>query len=218
MFANSQSWLEASTSSALVKSFMTALGLALPIIFVILIGLVTWSIATHNWDWVRELWDGLCDWFGLIFAVVGSIFRLLPQLIILALTSLGGFWLAGQILSVWNIPWIAYASRVVIHGFSMNISLSTAFFSGLTVVLTFIGVVMAMLLIALVWLFSVSLAEEDAMFSQSPIRTLQNSWHRFIGWLKELGQKIKDFADDDDEAGKDELQVIKEYDQQHSKA
>lgn len=208
-------WLNSSHGFFLSSLAMTV-GLVLPVILIILTGLIVWSLVSHDWSWIRELYELTVG--KVIFAIrvvitgLVALFQAWLNLIFAGIGMLSA-WMAFHLVTViwssaWTKPllkWLSGSHFVipVSHPFQLGLSATSAML--VTVVLVF--VLMTIVLV----LFEISL--DDNLGHENLLATIKRNWNKICqGLVTSLNEVLAD-----DEAGKDELQVIREYDRRESK-
>lgn len=193
------------------------LGLVLPVILIVLTALTVWSLVTHDWSWIRELYGLTVG--KVIFAIrvmitgVVILFQAWLNLIFAGIGMLSA-WMAFHLvtviwLSAWTKPFLNWLS-----GSHFVISASHAFQLGLSATLSLlVTVVLVFTLMAIaVVLFEISV--DDNLGHENLLVTIKRNWNKICqGIVSSLNEALAD----DDEAGKDELQMIREYDRRESK-
>lgn len=199
-----------------LSSLAMALGLVLPVILIVLTALTVWSLVSHDWSWIRELYELTVGKF--IFAIrvvitgVVILFQAWLNLIFAGISMLSA-WMAFHLVTViwssaWTKPllkWLSGSHFVipVSHAFQLGLSATSAML--VTVVLVFILMTIALAL------FEISL--DDNLGHENLLATIKRNWNKICqGLVPSLNEALAD----DDEAGKDELQVIREYDRRES--
>ena len=193
-----------------------ALGLVLPVILIGLTVLTVWSLVSHDWSWIRELYELTVG--KVIFAIrvvitgVVILFQAWLNLIFAGISMLSA-WMAFHLVTViwssaWTKPllkWLSGSHFVipVSHAFQLGLSATLAVL--VTVVLVFILMTIALTL------FEISL--DDNLGHENLLATIKRNWNKICqGLVTSLNEALAD----DDEAGKDELQMIREYDRRES--
>lgn len=193
------------------------LGLVLPVILIVLTALTVWSLVSHDWSWIRELYELTVGKF--IFAIrvmitgVVILFQAWLNLIFAGIGMLSA-WMAFHVVtviwsSVWTKPllkWLSGSHFVipVSHAFQLGLSATSAML--VTVVLFFVLITIALVL------FEMSL--DDNLGHENLLVTVKRNWHKIC---QRVVTSLNEVLVDDDEAGKDELQMIREYDRRESK-
>lgn len=199
------------------SSLSMAVGLALPVIVIIFGVLTVCSLINHDWSWIRDLYDitigqviffvkvivtgvvgFLRAWLNLIFAVVGMLSAWMVFHVVTAIWS-----------SAWTKPllkWLSGSHFVAPVGKAFQLGLSVTSAVLVTVILVF------SLMTVTLALFEISL--DDNLGHENLLETIKRNWHKIYQGLAQLLAEA--LADDED--SKDELQVIREYDQRQSKA
>lgn len=198
------------------SSLAMALGLVLPVILIVLTALTVRSLVTHDWSWIQVFYEltvgkvifairvlitGLVAlfqaWLNLIFAGIGMLCAWMVFHVVTVIWS-----------SAWTKPFLNWLSGShfvipVSHAFQLGLSATSAML--VTVVLVFI-----LMTIALV-LFEISL--DDNLGHENLLATIKRNWTKICqGLITSLNEALAD----DDESGKDELQMIREYDRRES--
>lgn len=199
-----------------LSSLSMALGLVLPVILIGLTALTVWSLVSHDWSWILELYaltvgkvifairvviTGVVilfqSWLNLIFAVIGMLSAWMGLHLVMVIWS-----------SAWTKPllkWLSGSHFVipVSHAFQVGLSATSAIL--VTVVLVF---VLTTIVLAL---FEISL--DDNLGHENLLVTIKRNWNKiFHGVVTSLNEALAD----DNEDGKDELQMIREYDRRES--
>ena len=199
-----------------LSSLAMALGLVLPVILIVLTALTVWSLVSHDWSWIRELYELTVG--KVIFAIrvvitgVVILFQAWLNLIFAGISMLSA-WMAFHLVTViwssaWTKPllkWLSGSHFVipVSHAFQLGLSATLAVL--VTVVLVFILMTIALTL------FEISL--DDNLGRENLLATIKRNWNKICqGLVTSLNEALAD----DDEAGKDELQMIREYDRRES--
>lgn len=199
-----------------LSSLSMALGLVLPVILIGLTVLTVWSLVSHDWSWIRELYELTVG--KVIFAIrvvitgVVILFQAWLNLIFAGISMLSA-WMAFHLVTViwssaWTKPllkWLSGSHFVipVSHAFQLGLSATLAVL--VTVVLVFILMTIALTL------FEISL--DDNLGHENLLATIKRNWNKICqGLVTSLNEALAD----DDEAGKDELQMIREYDRRES--
>lgn len=200
-----------------LSSLAMALGLVLPVILIVLTALTVWSLVSHDWSWIRELYGLTVG--KVIFAIrvvitgVVGLFQAWLNLIFAGISMLSA-WMAFHLVtviwsSVWTKPllkWLSGSHFVISASHAFQLGLSATLAVLVTVVLVFILMTIALAL------FEISL--DDKLGHENLLATIKRNWNKICqGLVTSLNKALAD----DDEAGKDELQVIREYDRRESK-
>lgn len=209
-------WLNSSHGFFLSSLAMTV-GLVLPVILIVLTALTVWSLVSHDWSWIRELYELTVG--KVIFAIrvvitgVVILFQAWLNLIFAGIGMLSA-WMAFHVVAViwssaWTKPllkWLSGSHFVipVSHAFQLGLSAMSAVL--VTVVLVFVLITIALVL------FEISL--DDNLGHENLLATIKRNWTKICqGLITSLNEALAD----DDEFGKDELQMIREYDSRESK-
>lgn len=200
-----------------LSSLAMALGLVLPVILIVLTALTVWSLVSHDWSWIRDLYELTVG--KVIFAirvVITGLVALFQAWLNLIFAGIGmlSVWMAFHLVTViwssaWTKPllkWLSGSHFVipVSHAFQLGLSATSAML--VTVVLVF--VLMTIVLV----LFEISL--DDNLGHENLLATIKRNWTKIC---RGLVASLNEVLADDDEAGKDELQMIREYDRRKSK-
>lgn len=193
------------------------LGLFLPVILIVLTALTVWSLVSHDWSWIRELYELTVG--KVIFAIrvmitgVVILFQAWLNLIFAGIGMLSA-WMAFHLVTViwssaWTKPllkWLSGSHFVIPFSHAFQLGLSATLSLLVTVVLVF-----TLMAIAVV-LFEISV--DDNLGHENLLVTIKRNWNKICQGIVSL---LNDVLADDDESGKDELQVIREYDSRESK-
>lgn len=193
------------------------LGLFLPVILIVLTALTVWSLVSHDWSWIRELYELTVG--KVIFAIrvmitgVVILFQAWLNLIFAGIGMLSA-WMAFHLVTViwssaWTKPllkWLSGSHFVIPFSHAFQLGLSATLSLLVTVVLVF-----TLMAIAVV-LFEISV--DDNLGHENLLVTIKRNWNKICQGIVSL---LNDVLADDDESGKDELQVIREYDRRESK-
>lgn len=193
------------------------LGLVLPVILIVLTALTVWSLVSHDWSWIRELYELTVG--KVIFAIrviitgVVILFQAWLNLIFAGIGMLSA-WMAFHLVTViwssaWTKPllkWLSGSHFVIPFSHAFQLGLSATLSLLVTVVLVF-----TLMAIAVV-LFEISV--DDNLGHENLLVTIKRNWNKICQGIVSL---LNDVLADDDESGKDELQVIREYDSRESK-
>lgn len=199
------------------SSLAMALGLVLPVILIVLTVLTVRSLVTHDWSWIRDLYGLTVG--KVIFAIrvmitgVVILFQAWLNLIFAGIGMLSA-WMAFHLVTViwssaWTKPllkWLSGSHFVISasHAFQLGLSATSAML--VTVVLVFI------LMMITLALFKISL--DDNLGHENLLVTVKRNWNKIC---QRVVTSLNEVLVDDDEAGKDELQMICEYDRRESK-
>ena len=209
-------WLNSSHGFFLSSLAMTV-GLVLPVILIVLTGLIVWSLVNRDWSWISVLYELTVG--NVIFAirvvviVLDAFFQAWLNLIFAGVGMLSA-WMAFHLVTViwssaWTKPllkWLSGSHFVIPFSHAFQLGLSATSSVLVTVVLVFI-----LMMIAFV-LFEISL--DDNLGHENLLATIKRNW---IKICRGLVASLNEALSDDDEAGKDELQMIREYDRRGSK-
>lgn len=200
-----------------LSSLAMALGLVLPVILIVLTALTVWSLVNRDWSWIRTLYELTVG--KVIFAIrvvitgVVILFQAWLNLIFAGISMLSA-WMAFHLVTViWSSAWTKPLLKWL-SGSHFVIPVSHAFQLGLlamSAVLVTVVLVFVLITIALV-LFEISL--DDNLGHENLLATIKRNWTKICqGLVTSLNEALAD----DDEDGKDELQMIREYDRRESK-
>lgn len=209
-------WLNLSHGFFL-SSFAMVLGLFLPVILIVLTALTVWSLVIHDWSWIQVFYELTVG--KVIFAIrvmiigVVILFQAWLNLIFAGIGMLSA-WMAFHLVTViwssaWTKPllkWLSGSHFVIPFSHAFQLGLSATLSLLVTVVLVF-----TLMAIAVV-LFEISV--DDNLGHENLLVTIKRNWNKICQGIVSL---LNDVLADDDESGKDELQVIREYDSRESK-
>lgn len=193
------------------------LGLFLPVILIVLTALTVWSLVIHDWSWIQVFYELTVG--KVIFAIrvmiigVVILFQAWLNLIFAGIGMLSA-WMAFHLVTViwssaWTKPllkWLSGSHFVIPFSHAFQLGLSATLSLLVTVVLVF-----TLMAIAVV-LFEISV--DDNLGHENLLVTIKRNWNKICQGIVSL---LNDVLADDDESGKDELQVIREYDSRESK-
>lgn len=194
-----------------------ALGLVLPVILIVLTALTVWSLVIHDWSWIQVFYELTVG--KVIFAIrvmitgVVILFQAWLNLIFAGIGMLSA-WMAFHLVTViwssaWTKPllkWLSGSHFVIPFSHAFQLGLSATLSLLVTVVLVFTLMVIAVVL------FEISV--DDNLGHENLLVTIKRNWNKICQGIVSL---LNDVLADDDESGKDELQVIREYDSRESK-
>lgn len=200
-----------------LSSLAMALGLVLPVILIVLTALTVWSLVIHDWSWIQVFYELTVG--KVIFAIrvmitgVVILFQAWLNLIFAGIGMLSA-WMAFHLVTViwssaWTKPllkWLSGSHFVIPFSHAFQLGLSATLSLLVTVVLVFTLMVIAVVL------FEISV--DDNLGHENLLVTIKRNWNKICQGIVSL---LNDVLADDDESGKDELQVIREYDSRESK-